>query len=750
MQREGAKPKSRPVEDEPQQEPMRGSIVGVRRNPSTDQKRVRRNMNKKASELDAFSVKRGVCKGEGCGVAMAMPDKSKQELCPNCLDRQKRDVAADQDKSFFDQTKASRKTASVDPNCVDCQKDAHNNGEHEDTPISNCLYCQNKAHLNLEHKDTPHYNCVRCQMKNADAHYDDNHYFTPDSNCWECQFDDHLLGQHDGTPEPNCRDCQENAHNSGHADINTTASRKTASLDPEDCVWCKRPGHDNGEHNKTPDPNCDMCQYKAHHHGEHEDTQDGNCYACQGDAHGNGEHDEEPNSKCDWCHLDTHDNGHSEINTTGSRKIAENEIPPLHHCPLCKTPSISNSNTETINFDGSRTHTCPTCKLQTQWRGPDRTLPWVSSPKRESSRKTAESENPLGPNRNRWGQWTDSKGNANAADGIDRCECGSKNWDNDRCNNCDKKWDITTTWNNRTLSSLLKNAGLAHYPADVNDAFDHLTKVHGEDPGEVLNEIYEHGYHTGINDGYPNGPSDDSPGDALKAHHSGLHSIIDGGYDEHFHHDEENPVLEVDHSLGGYDDGDQYNSEFKPQSSRKTATTYDVRADKLNPGDKVRDPYGGTSEVAQVRNHESGGSVYVDLKNGGTTVVDRGAQFSLVPADTRQRMIPGPGVPGGNTNANQDEAGVGNELPSSTICPVCGGQGTLHRVGDHYVCSRCGYTETAGGAGNQNYTTSPMTYQRRKTSSLLNVKENQYKQDWRSSSAIANRARAVSASEENQ
>jgi len=72
-------------------------------------------MAKKASDLDAFSVKRGVCQGEGCGVAMAMPDKSNQDLCPNCLGSKMRDVAADQDKSFFDQTKASRRTAARQP-----------------------------------------------------------------------------------------------------------------------------------------------------------------------------------------------------------------------------------------------------------------------------------------------------------------------------------------------------------------------------------------------------------------------------------------------------------------------------------------------------------------------------------------------------------------------------------------------------------------------------------------------------------
>ena len=63
----------------------------------------------------------GVCQGEGCGAAMFLPDNwqypSKHDLCSNCQDRKKRDVAADQDKSFFDQTKASRRTAvsAIDP-----------------------------------------------------------------------------------------------------------------------------------------------------------------------------------------------------------------------------------------------------------------------------------------------------------------------------------------------------------------------------------------------------------------------------------------------------------------------------------------------------------------------------------------------------------------------------------------------------------------------------------------------------------
>lgn len=670
MQREGAKPKSRPVEDEPQQEPMRGSIVGVRRNPSTDQKRVRRNMNKKASELDAFSVKRGVCQGEGCGVAMAMPDKSNQDLCPNCLGSKMRDVAADQDKSFFDQTKASRKTAgTMDP--VECTKCGWSGNAllGHDPDNDSCPMGCGKTVVLKSNKEA--------SRKTAE----NENPLGSNRNRWGQWVDGKGNAKAaEGVDRCECgsKSWKDDTCNSCGTAWSPSASWNQRTLSSLRAVGNRYPTEDSQNLPKT-----------------YGDT-GGNCAWCHGsegpvtksytDA---DEHEEAPNGTgfvppkpqqrymvCDSCFHEFAPENQISGKANGAVDESLNEHPM------------------TLGFVGGAPKYCDNCEESTA-----------------HDRGTCEDCGERNPRLNEWNEYD---------------------------------------WESKAREGSFKTAGLAHHPADVNDAFDHLTKVHGQDPGEVLNEIYEHGYHTGINDGYPNPPSDDSPGDALKAHHSGLHSIIDGGYNEHFHHDEENPVLEVDPSLVPELGEDQYNSEFGRQSSRKTATTYDVRADKLNPGDKVRDPYGGTSEVAQVRNHESGGSVYVDLKNGGTTVVDRGAQFSLVPADTRQRMIPGPGVPGGNTNANQDEAGVGNELPSSTICPVCGGKGTLHRVGDHYVCSRCGYTETAGGAGNQNYTTSPMTYQRRKTSSLLNVKENKYKQDWRSSSAIANRARAVSASEENQ
>jgi hypothetical protein len=84
---------------------------------------------------------------------------------------------------------------------------------------------------------------------------------------------------------------------------------------------------------------------------------------------------------------------------------------------------------------------------------------WTKAAKEESRRqhpgfKGSKDDNPMGPHKNRWGQLVDGKGNASAVDGIDRCGCGSKNWENDLCSGCNKKWDVTTTWNNRTLSSL--------------------------------------------------------------------------------------------------------------------------------------------------------------------------------------------------------------------------------------------------------------------------------------------------------
>ena len=111
---------------------------------------------------------------------------------------------------------------------------------------------------------------------------------------------------------------------------------------------------------------------------------------------------------------------------------------------------------------------------------------WRKAAKEESRRRHpgyrgSKNENPMGPHKNRWGQLVDGKGNASAVDGVDRCGCGSKNWDNDRCSGCNKKWDVTTTWNNRTLSSL-RMAGLEPEFIEPGSTADRLLRQINPEP----------------------------------------------------------------------------------------------------------------------------------------------------------------------------------------------------------------------------------------------------------------------------
>lgn len=126
-----------------------------------------------------------------------------------------------------------------------------------------------------------------------------------------------------------------------------------------------------------------------------------------------------------------------------------------------------------------------------------------------------------------------------------------------------------------------------------------------------------------------------------------------------------------------------------------------TRAEYLNPGDDVSLPNGKTVKVQRVRPHETSGKhCYVDTDQG-TTMVERGSPFQVVPRNNRQQSMPGYGTPDGNTNRLPDERGGTNAAPSSK-CPVCGTSG-LTRSGDHYMCSRCGYKESFGGAGGNTF-----------------------------------------------
>ena len=165
MQHESAKPKGEArSEDAPRQEPMRGSASIIRRNPSTDQKKVRRQMAKKADFDDLFSMSKISVKTNciDCNETMIAPEDNFFPECPNCRDRKRHDVAADQDKSFFDQTKASRKTASdgYDEDDEDYE-DEHEPSDHRYP--NNCPDCGTRGGYNK-----PGEICPECDSANLD------------------------------------------------------------------------------------------------------------------------------------------------------------------------------------------------------------------------------------------------------------------------------------------------------------------------------------------------------------------------------------------------------------------------------------------------------------------------------------------------------------------------------------------------------------------------------------------------------
>jgi len=721
MQYEAAKPKgvSR-NEDAPKQEPMRGSDSQVRRNPSTDQKKVRRQMAKKSAYDIFFANSKIAVRGSciNCGTNMLVPEDSSFPKCDNCT---KNDPAVGTPDRPYDREKdpgftGSRKTAfeklvecpdcsykgryeefdngwnDVCPKCGELftvtassraqptnRKTAenenpwrpklptwtqihglqhgesvqfigpdgveHNISYHEHVPdndFGNKAYGYKAGVFTVEgpkgtqyHRVSPFQEHETSQKRYAA----DDVYHTMMRNFRGPQIEasrktaadtqpgleNHLTYEHGFDFDP--RDMQasnwidflrdlhvhdheglsDHDHGVGPDDENAvrfyTASRKTASLDPEDCVWCKRPGHNNGEHKKTPDPNCDMCQYKAHNNGEHEDTQDANCYACHGDAHKNGEHDETPNSKCDWCQLDTHENGHSEINTTGSRKKASENT--------CKAP---NCNKPTVPGPYGYDNYCLDC-------GAD-----DFGYKHEDGRNLCM---PCGEDY-QWHRLKDEPGSW-----IDRAE----------------------------LDDMEVEEGK---PIKCEDCGDNLR---GPDTGP-------------------------------------------------------NPLL--------------------TQASNKNATLIPTQVQNLTPQDYILHPITqGNEKIRRARSFETrGDEAYVETDSGTSSPVKRNQTIVRNPYNMSQIELPSTGIPGGNSNVipfgRQHDPIANKPSAKESKCPRDGTMMTLQKGGNTYKCSTCGLVETVRGAGGLNFSDAP------------SVNKAAIKNNRRTASAIAQRARQVLDLEENQ
>lgn len=156
----------------------------------------------------------------------------------------------------------------------------------------------------------------------------------------------------------------------------------------------------------------------------------------------------------------------------------------------------------------------------------------------------------------------------------------------------------------------------------------------------------------------------------------------------------------------------------KYREARKQATVLNTQVERLNAGDQVRTPTGQTMKVHQVRPHETDATrMYLDTDQG-TSVVSRGTDFQVVPANNQQQELPDIGNPMNEGNSaklpmsGRTPAGPGAgetaQVSASTPCPNCGNLGTLHKHGDEYVCSVCGFSISAGGSpGNLLFTNAP-------------------------------------------
>jgi ribosomal protein S27AE len=222
------------------------------------------------------------------------------------------------------------------------------------------------------------------------------------------------------------------------------------------------------------------------------------------------------------------------------------------------------------------------------------------------------------------------------------------------------------------------------------------------------------------------------------------------GYDCRGHEGHPGPHIGMDNTRWTEHDASRRKAVMN-ETSAKTATVQETEAWKLNPGDNIRMPNGKTMKVHRIRPHETSSKhVYVHT-DGGTSVSERNSKFQVMPVNNQQQSLPGYGTPGGNTNRQPFDPLTNNEhsknqhgdnaAKGGNNCPSCGGKGTMQRQGDHYVCTRCGYKQTYGGAGGHNFSDSPRQFQVGSSYNTVNTS---------GMSAIARRAQEVLAMEENK
>jgi hypothetical protein len=195
---------------------------------------------------------------------------------------------------------------------------------------------------------------------------------------------------------------------------------------------------------------------------------------------------------------------------------------------------------------------------------------------------------------------------------------------------------------------------------------------------------------------------------------------------------------------------------YRPKYSAKTATVLNTQIERLNKGDQIRTPTGQTSVVQGTRPHETDSTLmYLDT-DMGTSTVKRGTDFQTVPHNSQQQELPDTGNPMGSGNSGalpmsgKTPGGAGNTPTAPPgVCPNCGNAGTMHLHSGNYVCGVCGFTVPAGGTpGGLMFTNQPGGYSpaRRKPGEVprAHVWASRYVTSNEHTSQVARRARQVS------
>ena len=182
----------------------------------------------------------------------------------------------------------------------------------------------------------------------------------------------------------------------------------------------------------------------------------------------------------------------------------------------------------------------------------------------------------------------------------------------------------------------------------------------------------------------------------------------------------------------------------KTTSSNKNATLIPTQVQNLTPQDYILHPITqGNEKIRRTRSFETqGDEAYVDTDSGTSSPVKRNQTVVRNPYNMSQIELPSTGIPGGNSNVipfgRQHDPSANKPSAKESKCPRDGTMMTLQKGGNTYKCSTCGLVETVRGAGGLNFSDAP------------SVNKAAIKNNRRTASAIAQRARQVLDLEENQ